>query len=363
MDDPAPLSPRQLDALVAIYGREFAWIAPNVARQVRFWRQRAQAIPDRTLRADALNSLERERLNLEGAALFSAIPRRRHPGLLRLLVAYQIVLDYLDTVGERPDGNGIKSGLQLHRALTDALEPAGGTSDYYRHHPWREDGGYLRSLVVACQEECAALPSFSRVQARATQMAERFAVQVANHDPIADRRDAFLIAWATREFPDSADVAWFEHAAAASSTLGIHALLALAVDPTIDDAEVAAVDGAYIPWICAASTLLDSYVDQHEDALTGAHSFIAHYSDLACAAARIEEIVHRAVGEARQLHHGTRHAVITCGMVAMYLSKAAAALPDLRPVTDGILRAPGILARVQLPILRLMRLLHRLGNA
>jgi tetraprenyl-beta-curcumene synthase len=363
VDDPARLSLRQLHALVTVYGRELTWIAPNVGRQVRVWRERAQAIPDATLREDALVSLKRERLNLEGAALFCSLPRQRHAGLLRLLVAYQIVLDYLDTLGERPGGNDVASGLRLHQALVDALNPAASASDYYRHHPWRDDGGYLQSLVEVCQAECAALPSFARVQAPAMRVAARFAVQVANHDPDPARRDAFLIEWAEREFPDDREVAWFEHAAAASSTLGVHALLALAADPAADDADVAAVDAAYVPWVCAASTLLDSYVDQRDDDATGSHSFIAHYADLACAAQRLQEIVERGLDEARQLHRGLRHAVIAGGMVAMYLSKAGVALPDLRPVTDGILRAGGSLTAVELPILRLLRIVHRLDSA
>ena len=72
-------------------------------------------------------------------------------------------------------------------------------------------------------------------------------------------------------------MSWWELTAAASSTLGIHALLALAADPASGEHEVIEVDAAYMPWICAASTMLDSYVDSAQDALQQSHSYIAHY--------------------------------------------------------------------------------------
>ena len=58
---------RGLGALVAVFGRELAWIAPQVAHEVRRWRALAEAIPDPALRADALLSLEHERLNKKTA--------------------------------------------------------------------------------------------------------------------------------------------------------------------------------------------------------------------------------------------------------------------------------------------------------
>ena len=59
-----------------------------------------RGIPDAAIRQDALSALDRKRGQTDGAALFSILPRARDASLLRLLVAYQIIWDFLDSVHE-----------------------------------------------------------------------------------------------------------------------------------------------------------------------------------------------------------------------------------------------------------------------
>ncbi len=131
---------------------------------MQVWRQRAERIPDGPIREDALSAITRKRGHTDGAALFWILPRRRDVNLLRLLVAYEIIWDFLDCLNERAAGEGTVNGRQLHLALIEALDPAMPMSDYYCHHPWREDGGYLQALVETCRRSCAALPSYGRVR-------------------------------------------------------------------------------------------------------------------------------------------------------------------------------------------------------
>lgn len=362
--NPTPLHPSQIGAFCAVAFRELTWTLPHVSREVRRWRCQAAAIPDPVLREDALASLRNERLNLEGAALFTSLPPHRDINLLRLAVAYQVALDYLDRTSERRTSDPIANGRQLHLALTEALDPRAPLSDYYRHHPWCDDGGYLATLVRECQRRCERLPAYDRVRTQALRAAARVDVQILNHDPDPNRRDAALEAFAAREFPRlRRDAHWFELTAAASSTVGVHALLALGADPDTTDEEVAAADRVYSFSICAASTLLDSLVDQRDDDVTGNHSYIRHYPDTETAAHRITEIVAGSCRDARALARGPRHALIAGGIVAIYLSKDDAYHPDLRTTARGILRAAGTLPRVQLPIMRLLRIMRGLGAA
>jgi tetraprenyl-beta-curcumene synthase len=343
--------------------RELTWTLPNVRDEVARWRERALAIPDPVLRSDALVSLRSERLNLEGAALFACLPRRRDVSLLRLAVAYQVALDYLDRISERPAPDPIANGRQLHLALTDALDPAAEVSDYYRHHPWRDDGGYLAALVADCQRRCRELPAYARVMPHALAAARRVDVQILNHDPDPRRRDAALADFAARVYPGESEPHWFELTAAASSTVGVHALLALAADPETTETDVLATDDAYAFAICAASTLLDSLVDQNEDAAAGNHSYVHHYSDPRQMGERICTIVSQSRDRAAALRRGRRHALIAGGIVAMYLSKDDAYRPELRPLVTAILRAAGPLPRLQRPIMRALRRRRGLGDA
>jgi tetraprenyl-beta-curcumene synthase len=350
-------------ALAGVLGRELTWVAPSVATEIKTWRERAEAIPDDELRRDALDTLHRERLNPEGAALFTALPRRRNLVLLRVLVAFQVALDFLDTVSERPANDSLAHGMQMHQALIEALDPDGGRlTDYYALRPWQDDGGYLASLVQACRAGCAALPGFILVQPHATRAARRLSVQVLNHQP-QGVRGRLLSRFADDELGDMADTAWFERTAAASSTLGLYALLALAGEDRVDPVCADEIDAAYHPWINLACTLMDCFVDQPDDAATGNHNYLSRYADAASGTDRLAAIVARSMYDAKALHRGERHAVIVGAMVAMYLSKDSADTAELRPAARRIASAGGMLVRSQLPILRVIRRLHGVSHA
>jgi tetraprenyl-beta-curcumene synthase len=361
--DPTPLGPGQLSALAAVAVRELTWIIPNVGREVRRWHTIASCVPELALRDDATLTLRRERLNTEGAALFAILPRRRILPLVQLLAAYQITLDYLDTISERPSDDPLGTGHQLHLALTEAVDPGGPISDYYRLHPHADDGGYLRALVETCRAACVCLPGFEQARERVGWAARLGTVQVPNHDPCPARRVAGLRAWVARELPGAWELTWFELTAAASSSLWTLALLALATDSHLCEDDVLEAEAVYFPWVCAASTLLDAFVDQASDRAEGNHSYVEHYDSPVEMVDRLCEIVYRSTSGARRLRNGERHALIVAGMVAMYLSKASARSPELRSASRRIARAAGSLPRVQLPIMRAMRTLQRLGDA
>lgn len=361
-DKAGPLA-RQVLTFWAVGGRELLWIRPSVAREVEHWQQRASSIPDITIRRDALAALSEKRLNIEGAAFFAVLAPRKDGHLVRLLVAYQVLLDFLDSLSERPTPNPIADGRRLHLALMDALDPAGCLRDYYLHHPSREDGGYMAALVQVCRECCTLLPAYSSIRSLAIQGAERCGVQGINHDPDRRRRDRTLEEWALPRLRRSWGISWWELTAAASSTLGIHALLALAADPSAGEREAAEVDAAYMPWICAASTMLDSYVDEEQDVRSDSHSYISHYGNPATAVERTYELVRRSLWEARRLPGGARHALITAGMVAMYLSSDDALAQAKRETTRRLARAGGSLPLVLLPMLRMWRVAYALRPA
>jgi tetraprenyl-beta-curcumene synthase len=319
-------------------------------------RAKALAIPDAPIREDALSSIDRKRGHADGAALFWILPRHRDLNLLRLLVTYQVIWDFLDCVNERAADEGTVNGRQLHKALIEALDPTAPISDYYRYHPWREDGGYLRTLVETCRNGCAALPSYGRVKSLAVREARRAQVLALNHDTDPYGRDESLREWAAQEFSEEQRLSWFELSSAASASLTVHAFLALAAEPSCTDAEVRRTCAAYFPWISGTATMLDSYVDQAEDDVNGDHRYVAHYADRVVARDRVSDLVTRSAAEARRLSNGHRHAVIAACMVAMYLSKDSARTPAMRPSTAVLARAGGSLTRVLLPVLRLWRI-------
>lgn len=361
-DDPtdaAPLTWPQLGSLARAATRELTWALPIVRREVRSWRIRAESIPAATLRGDALSALDHKRGHVDGAGLFCILPRCRSRNLLRLLVAYEVIWDFLDTVNEHAASAGQGNGRQLHLALVDALDPSRPISDYYRYHPWKDDGGYLRALVAACRSCVVALPSYRELRVALVQEARRAQVLAINHEHNPVHRDAALRAWAARELRQRLpDTSWFELSGAASASMTVHALLALAAEPRVSTLEIVRTRRAYFPWISATTTMLDSYVDQVEDVAENQHSYVAHYPSSEFAVQRIGELIGRSMRLALAKPDGARHAVIVACMTALYLSKDSARTPRLRDSSDRLVRAGGGLTRLLRPLLRLWRIAY-----
>lgn len=325
---------------------------PSVAREVGVWHARALAIPDGPLREDALHCLEHKRDHIEGAALFWVLTPRRDRGLLRLLIAFQTIWDFLDDASERCCT--AENSRQLHLALSDALDPSAPISDYYRFHPYKRDGGYLRALVESCRAGCLALPSYPQVRAQMLTHTALCEVQSLNHIADPGHRDRALQAWVAPLHRREPALEWFELAAAASGFTP-HVLLALAAEESCGQDEVTATLECYFPWFSLALTMLDSYNDWRRDLTDGAHSYISHYESPDQAVARLCEIVATATQRAGSSPLGRRHAVLVACMVAMHLSRTSAWTSEMRPRTRAIATSAGSLARLLLPLARVWR--------
>lgn len=355
---------RACSALARAASHELLWGLGQVSRQVESWQAHAAGIPDPTLRGDALLALQHKRPHIDGAALFSTLPPRRDPHLLRALVALEIAGDYLDCVVERTGHLGLDPGLCLHRALTDALTPDTPARDYYRDCPWRDDGQYLNTLVATCREACQELPSFHRIRPVIAGIASFSDVLVFNHEPDPPTRERLLEGWTERELPPEHGRLWFEAAASASGMwITIHALLALAAQESIAAESVIRTREVYIHWVSLAATMLDSYADQADDQAGGFHSYVGYYRSVDEATVRIGEIVRGTIAEVSTLFVGERHMVIVGCMAAMYLSKDSVRTDPMRGHTRAIANAGGPLTRSLVPVLRLWRMAHRLQAA
>jgi tetraprenyl-beta-curcumene synthase len=358
-------------ALARASAREVIWGLRLISKEVEHWRARAAEIPDAELRADALGALRRKRGNINGAALFWTLPEERNRDLLGVLVAYEILADYLDCVSERSAGLGIANGRQLHLALVEALDPGAEMSDYYRYHEGGDDGGYLRTLVGSCRGHCAALPSYEEVRPFLSRAGSLSAVLAINHEPDPARREQALQEWDDdqlvslpgREPAVRGEQQWYERTAGASAWLTVLAMLALAAEPEGASSGAAQTYAAYLDWIAPAGAMLDSYGDIVEDAAGGEHSYIAHYPSMEIAVERVSELVRRSRSEARMLPRGARHDVIAACMIAFYLSKDSVRAPEMREGTRKLRRAGGPLVALLVPVLRVWRMAYRQRSA
>jgi tetraprenyl-beta-curcumene synthase len=347
-------------ALAAGAARELRWGLVGVNREVHHWRALAMQIPDPLLRADAVGSLAEKRYYIDGAALFWTLPSHRNDELLALLVAYQTMADYLDVASERgAEHRGSASPGSLMLSLVDAVDVDAPLHDYYADHPWTDDGGYLRALVLRCRKACLSLPRYRQARPLLLREARRGHALELCHDPDPRRRDEALRAFADREFGTVAAASWFELAGNATSLLGVLALMALAGDATGTDEDLHAAVDLYCPWVGALSTMLDSYIDQADDAQSRRWSAIAYYPNSENAERRIALLMDKVLRDAGQLRHGQRHALIVAMMIAMFLTSDSATSAPFATSTRQLRRAGGPLTMVLVPVLRCWRILYR----
>jgi tetraprenyl-beta-curcumene synthase len=330
---------------------------------VATWRGRALTIPDAPIRGDALASLTRKRTHLDGAGLFWTLPRRRNTHLLRLLVIYEAILEFLDDMNERGASIGPVNGRQLHLALAEALTFSKPPSDYYRHHFRKGDGGYLQAFVRACRAHFFSLPACTLASDWITTETARSQVLAINHDPNPARRDLALRNWVECEYSREIGMKWFELSGAATASLTVHVLLALAAEPASTPHIIRNTYSVYFPRLSLLATMLDSYVDCAEDVTDDSHSYIAHYGPADIALSHLDELIEESLGSAVRLHNGHRHAVIAACMVAMYLSNDSAREPSSQIATLRLADAGGSLTKLLLPILRMWRIAYALRSA
>jgi tetraprenyl-beta-curcumene synthase len=328
--------------------------------------ERAESIPDPLLRAAALDSHRDKGANSEGlAALAVLAPAENRTDVARSLVAYQLMLDYLDGVSEAPSADPMANGLRLHCAFEVALDPSAEHDDYYAYSTVKEDGGYLRELIETCRAPLANLPSYEAARPRLLRQALLCCEsQALNHALHCVSLQDQLDEWAARTAAESGlepGFEWWELiAAAAASSLCVGALLALAATPGATEADAQRVEAAYFPWATGLNGLLDSLVDIDEDPEDASH--LRRYQSYEQAADRLQALAAGARRRVSELPDGRLHEAILAAMGALYLIHEEAWCPDREPISLAVYAALGPLAKPSIAV-HLLRRRGRGGRA
>jgi tetraprenyl-beta-curcumene synthase len=349
----------QISSLLLMGASYWLVIQPQVQRELAVWDRLARAIPDDLLREQALAKLSGERLNPEAAALFAALaPRSERRRMVSLIVAYQVLYDYLDGVNECVGFDSLADGLSLHAALIDALLPDRRCHDYYLNHIGIDDGGYMLNLCRHCQELTRRIPLIERSGAVLELATERCGQAQSHNHADGGGDGAGLIAWSDAMAPRCPNYEWWEIAAGGISCLNIHAVVACAADRRLDTCDVEKVEAAYFPSICSLSALLDSLADFHIDAESGNHSFVAHYRDGDHVAERMTAILAEALERTAALPNSSRHAVVLAGIVAYYISSPSVWEGFPADAAQRLLECIGPLGSSMCAVMRLRRRAH-----
>lgn len=312
---------RSCAALALMSVRYWATVLAQARRELHRWRDQAQAIADPGLRALALGKLSEEKTNVYFAGTFATLaPHSQRARAIKVIVAVQIIYDYLDGLTEQPTNEPVRDGLQLFRALSDALTLlAPACSDYYSHHPNREDGGYLNTLVATARTNLARLPAAGTITELASAAATRCAGAQVHAHAAAQLGTAQVEQWAIDQAPEN--VPWRAFlAGAASAVISIHALIATAADPRTTPESAARID-AFHESTCRLATILDGFADlRHDETSPAAIGYLHYFPDRELLGKELQCAAHRAKEQAAAVPHGGHHLMTLAGVAAYYLS-------------------------------------------
>lgn len=333
-------------------------VFPCARSELRRWEARARLIPDPELRALALAKLREEGSCAEGVAAFALLAvASQRAAVVRLCVAFEVMYDLIDGLGELPATDPLTHNRRLARAFAAALDP---TAPLRWAAPEPDDGGYLEELIAVCRGVLMTLPTFPLVAAALRRAALRAGdAQSFNHSGMLLGDMAPLMVWAAA-LGAPLGLHWWEAASAAAAPLGIYALCALASHADVTAAEAAQVEAVYFPWIAGLLGILESMVDHEQDAAAGTLSYADYYASPAAAAASTAVLAEHAARDVYLLREAAAHIVILAGMVATNLSHHGA--------RDLLAREAGRAVRVHVvgpvgPLLALLRLRRWLARA
>ncbi|MFA9559102.1 tetraprenyl-beta-curcumene synthase family protein [Evansella sp. AB-rgal1] len=296
-------------------------VLPKVHEYLNEWKKRAEAIPNPELRQQALASIETKTFHCEGGAIYSLLAGDRREDVIKFIVAYQTISDYLDNLCDRSTSLDPTDFRALHESMPAALNPNSELENYYRYRNEQDDGGYLAALVTTCQECIKSFPSYSVVQAANVELAELYSdLQVHKHVKVEERVPR-LEAWFEEHKHKVPQMTWYEFSASCGSTLGIFCLTAYSASLPNFSVELAEkIKMGYFPWVQGIHILMDYFIDQEEDRLGGDLNFCFYYKNEEEMIERMKYFYFQADKRMKDMPHAKFHRLISNGLLAIYLA-------------------------------------------
>jgi tetraprenyl-beta-curcumene synthase len=295
-------------------------ILPAVHEELTFWKQRASEIPNTELRKQALASIEHKTFHCEGGAILALLAKHDYKKSIRFIIAYQTISDYLDNLCDRSTSLDPEDFAALHESMCDALSPNNKVRDYYRNRKDQDDGGYLRDLVITCQNVLGEIPAYKGIQSDLLILCNYYSdLQIHKHVVVHERVDR-LQNWFRQYESNLPSMEWYEFSACSGSTLGIFCLVSYCMREDFKQEEAIKLFNGYFPYIQGLHILLDYFIDQEEDRAGGDLNFCFYYKSHNELFRRLTHFLSEADRYTEGLPNQKFHQLINRGLIGIYLS-------------------------------------------
>lgn len=294
-------------------------VFPQVHQELAYWKRRAEDIPNKELRDQALASISSKRFHCQGGGVYAILAKKNWIKAIRFIVAYQTISDYLDNLCDRSTSLDPADFRLLHQSMLDALTPNQAVKNYYELREDQDDGGYLVELVKTCQETFGNVKGYDDIQELLLKLCGLYGdLQVHKH-VTHDERVARLTAWFEAHRKDFPHLRWQEFSAAAGSTLGIFCLISYALGGQMSPEIASAIYQGYFPYMQGLHILLDYYIDQKEDQTEADLNFCTFYDSQSELKDRMHFFIEQTHKHVQHLPNQRFHEMVQHGLVGLYL--------------------------------------------
>jgi len=318
-------------------------IFPVVNELLSYWKKRAESIPNEELRKQAIASIETKTFHCEGGSILSLLAQSKYKEVVKFIVAYQTISDYLDNLCDRSTSLNPDDFRALHESMIDSLTIGNSVNkNYYRFREEQDDGGYLQELVLTCQSILATIPNYPYIKEQLIELCQYYSdLQVYKH-VIQHERVPRLKDWFELHKESVPPMNWYEFSAASGSTLGIFCLVSYACRNDFKQEYSYLIKECYFPYIQGLHILLDYFIDQEEDRKGGDLNFCFYYKDEGEMFDRLVHFIREAENCTNKLPHSKFHKLISDGLLGIYLSdEKTRQSKDIHTFTKKLIRKKG----------------------
>ncbi|XKF67449.1 tetraprenyl-beta-curcumene synthase family protein [Virgibacillus necropolis] len=293
-------------------------IFPQVRQELAYWKSRAEQIPNKELRIQALASISSKRFHCQGGGVYAILANEKWRESIRFIVAYQTISDYLDNLCDRSTSLDPSDFRLLHQSMLDALSPQSSVKNYYRLRDDQDDGGYLTDLVKTCQMTLGNANGYQHIQGTVLELCKLYGdLQVHKHVDY-DERIPRLSSWFENK-NDNPQLNWYEFSAAAGSTLGIFCLVSYTLGGKMSPEMASDIYRGYFPYMQGLHILLDYYIDQNEDQTEADLNFCTYYDSQSHLQERLQYFINETHHHVQHLPDQRFHEMVQHGLVGLYL--------------------------------------------
>lgn len=304
---------------VSLMGKVYLQIFPQVRQELAYWKSRAEQIPNKELRTQAIASISSKRFHCQGGGVYAILANKRWKDSIRFIVAYQTISDYLDNLCDRSSSLDPSDFRLLHQSMLDALSPQTSAENYYKLRVDQDDGGYLLELVKTCQTILGNVSGYEHIQDTVMKLCKLYGdLQVHKHVDHKERVPR-LTSWFEENKTDCPQLSWYEFSAAAGSTLGIFCLVTYTLGGEMSSDLASDIFRGYFPYMQGLHILLDYYIDQNEDQTEADLNFCTYYKSQTDLKERLQYFIKETNKHVQKLPDHHFHEMVQRGLVGLYL--------------------------------------------